>query len=109
MIATEDFVDMAEEMGIATGVDSGRLIEASVLAREVFGHPLYGKLALAGPRPRGARLYPADMPLVETLDEASHFRRGPGVYAGQHRPWRQPASAAVAGQAARAAAGGTDG
>lgn len=90
MIATEDFVDMVEEMGIRTGIDRDLLIEASVLAEEVFGHPLYGKLALAGPRPRGARRYPVDMPLVETLGEASHFRRGPAVYAGQLRPWRQP-------------------
>lgn len=92
MIATEDFVDMVEEMGIRTGIDRDLLIEASVLAEEVFGHPLYGKLALAGPRPRGARRYPVDMPLVETLDEASHFRRGPAVYAGQLRPWRRPIS-----------------
>jgi len=90
MIATEDLVDMAEEMGIPTGIDRDRLIEASVLAEEVFGHPLYGKLALAGPRPRGERLYPPGMPLVETLAEASHFRRGPAVYEGQRRPWRQP-------------------
>jgi len=96
MIATEDFVDMVEEMGIATGIDRDLLIEASVLAQEVFGHPLYGKVALAGPRPRGARLYPADMPFVETLDEASHFRRGPGAYAGQFRPWRAPIGGAGA-------------
>jgi hydroxymethylglutaryl-CoA lyase len=93
MIATEDFVDMAEEMGIRVGIDRDLLIEASTLAEEVFGHPLYGKLALAGPRPRGVRLYPADMPLVETLEEASHFRRGPAVYEGQRRPWRRPVSA----------------
>jgi len=98
MIATEDFVDMAEEMGIPTGIDRDRLIAASVVAEEVFGHPLYGKLALAGPRPRGTGLYPADMPLVETLDEASHFRRGPGVYAGQRRPWRTPPSAGLHGR-----------
>lgn len=95
MIATEDLVDMAEEMGVPTGIDRDRLIAASVLAEEVFGHPLYGKLALAGPRPRGARRYPADMPLVETLEQASHFRRGPAVYEGQLRPWRRPISAAA--------------
>jgi hydroxymethylglutaryl-CoA lyase len=102
MIATEDFVDMVEEMGISTGIDRDLLIAASVLAAEVFGHPLYGKLALAGPRPRGARRYPADMPLVETIEEASHFRRGPAVYDGQLRPWRRPIGAA-------AATGGTGG
>jgi hydroxymethylglutaryl-CoA lyase len=96
MIATEDFVDMLEEMGIRTGVDRDRLIDAAVLAEEVFGHPLYGKLALAGPRPREERRYPVDMPLVETLTEASHFRCGPGVYAGRLQPWSEPISTALA-------------
>ena len=90
MIATEDFVDLAEEMGIRTGIDRDLLIAASDMAQEVFGHPLSGKLALAGPRPRGDRRFPADLPLIETLEEASHFRRGPAVYAGQRRPWRRP-------------------
>jgi hydroxymethylglutaryl-CoA lyase len=115
MIATEDFVDLLEEMGIRTGIDRDLLIEASVLAEEVFGHPLYGKLALAGPRPRGARRYPADLPLVETLEEASHFRRGPAVYAGQRRPWRRPISglaspaSATASTASGGAVSGTNG
>lgn len=108
MIATEDFVDMAEEMGLPTGIDRDLLVAASVLAEEVFGHPLYGKLALAGPRPRGPRLYPADMPLVETLGEASHFRRGPGAYAGQHRPWRQPLGVATDAQVPTTAGGADD-
>jgi hydroxymethylglutaryl-CoA lyase len=87
MIATEDFVDLLEEMGISTGVDGDRLIETAVLAEEIIGHPLYGKVALAGPRPRGQRRYPPDMPLVETLDEASHFRVGPSVYEACRTPW----------------------
>ena len=90
MIATEDFVDLLEEMGIGTGVDRDHLIEAAVMAEEIIGHPLYGKVALAGLRPRGERRYPPDMPLVETLDEASHFRSGPGVYEGQRSPWTHP-------------------
>jgi hydroxymethylglutaryl-CoA lyase len=90
MIATEDFVDLLEEMGISTGVDRDRLIEAAILAEEIIGHPLYGKLALAGTRPRGHRRYPPDMPLVETLEEASHFRAGPEVYQGQRSPWSHP-------------------
>jgi hydroxymethylglutaryl-CoA lyase len=90
MIATEDLVDLLEEMGIATGVDPDAVIEAAVLAERVFGHRLYGKTALAGRRPRGASLYPPDMPFVETLHEASHFRKGPGVYAGRRAPWREP-------------------
>jgi hydroxymethylglutaryl-CoA lyase len=90
MIATEDFVDLLEEMGMETGVDRDRLIDAAILAEEIIGHPLYGKLALAGPRPRGDRRYPPDMPFVETLDEASHFRVGPAVYEGRRTPWLHP-------------------
>ncbi|WGL54128.1 citramalate synthase [Nocardioides sp. BP30] len=90
MMPTEDLVDMVEEMGIDTGVDRDAVIEAAVLAERVFGHRLYGKTALAGRRPRGAALYPPDMPFVETLEEASHFRLGPEVYAGQRTPWREP-------------------
>jgi hydroxymethylglutaryl-CoA lyase len=90
MIATEDLVDLLEEMGIATGIDRDAIIDAAVLAERIFGHPLYGKVALAGRRPRGRHLYPMDLPLVETLAEASHFRNGPGVYTGQRAPWREP-------------------
>jgi hydroxymethylglutaryl-CoA lyase len=98
MIATEDLVDMLEEMGVDTGVDRDAVIEAAVLAERVFGHRLYGKVALAGRRPRGAMLYPPDMPFVETLEEASHFRNGPGVYAGQRVPWREPIRSPQLGQ-----------
>jgi hypothetical protein len=28
------------------------------------------------------------MPFVETLEEAAHFRKGPGVYAHQLSPWK---------------------
>jgi hydroxymethylglutaryl-CoA lyase len=91
-MATEDLVDMLEEMGVQTGVDRDAIIAAAVLAEQVFGHPLYGKTGLGGRRPRGADLYPMDMPLVETLQEASHFRNGPSVYAGQRVPWMEPIS-----------------
>ncbi|MGE4086427.1 MAG: citramalate synthase, partial [Vicinamibacterales bacterium] len=91
-VPTEDFVDLCHEMGIETGYDLGKLIEAAWIAEDVVGHPLYGHVSKAGPRPRGAELYPIDMPFVETLEEASHFRNGPSVYEGQIAPW-QPGSA----------------
>jgi hydroxymethylglutaryl-CoA lyase len=75
-------------MGVETGYDLGRVIEAVAIAEEVVGHPLWGHVSKAGPRPRGARRYPADMPFVETLEEAAHFRKGPGVYAGCLSPWK---------------------
>jgi hydroxymethylglutaryl-CoA lyase len=76
-------------MGIETGYHLEKLIEAAVVAEEVVGHPLWGHVSKSGPRPRGDRLYPADMPFVETLDEAAHFRLGPEAYAGQISPWRE--------------------
>ncbi len=88
-VPTEDFVDLCHEMGFETGYDLDKLIEAAAIAEEVVGHPLWGHVSKAGPRPRGKGLYPRDMPFVETLDEASHFRRGADVYDGQLSPWRE--------------------
>ena len=76
-------------MGIETGYDLNKLIEAAVIAEEVVGHPLWGHVSKGGPRPRGAQIYPARMPFVETLEEAAHFRKGADVYAGQLSPWRE--------------------
>ncbi len=87
-VPTEDFVDLCHEMGIETGYNLDKLIEAAVIAEEVVGHPLWGHVSKSGPRPRGAALYPRDMPFVETLAEAAHFRTGAGAYAGQMSPWK---------------------
>lgn len=54
-VSTEDVVSMLEEMGVATGVDLPRLIEASRAAQEVLGRPLGAHVLRAGPvdwRPR---------------------------------------------------------
>ncbi len=88
-VPTEDFVNLCHELGIETGYDLDKLIDAAAIAEEVVGHPLRGHVSKAGARPRGKRLYPSDMPFVETLEEAAHFRKGPGVYAGQLSPWRE--------------------
>ena len=88
-VPTEDFVDLCHEMGFETGYDLNKLIEAAVIAEEVVGHPLWGHVSKTGPRPRGRELYPRDMPFVETLDEAAHFRLGTAVYDGQLSPWRE--------------------
>ncbi len=96
-VPTEDFVDLCHEMGIETGYDLDKLIEAAIVAEEVVGHALKGHVSKGGPRPRGDRLYPLDMPFVETLEEASHFRNGPSVYEGQISPW-QEGSALISGR-----------
>lgn len=90
MIATEDLMHMLQEMGIETGVDLYKLIEVVWLAEEIVGHPLYGFVSKAGPRPHGNRLYAMDMPRVETLEQARHFILGPVAYQGAPSPWKQP-------------------
>jgi hydroxymethylglutaryl-CoA lyase len=87
MIATEDLMHMLEDMGVPTGVDVYKLVEVAWLAEEVVGHPLYGCVSKAGPRPRDDRLYPMDMPQIETFEQAKHFLRGPAAYADSFSPW----------------------
>jgi hydroxymethylglutaryl-CoA lyase len=48
-ISTEDLVSMLEEMGVETGIDLPRLIEASRAAQEVLGRPLGAHVLRAGP------------------------------------------------------------
>jgi hydroxymethylglutaryl-CoA lyase len=95
MIPTEDLVDLLHEEGVETGIDLGLLIEAAHLAEEVVGHELYGKVSKAGPRPRGAQLYPMDMPFVESTEQAQHFRLGAEVYADAPSPYQEPITSAA--------------
>jgi hydroxymethylglutaryl-CoA lyase len=48
-ISTEDLVSMLEEMGVDTGVDLDKLIDASRAAQEVLGRPLGAHVLTAGP------------------------------------------------------------
>lgn len=48
-VATEDVISMIGEMGIETGVDLPRLIEASAAAQEVLGRRLGSHVLKAGP------------------------------------------------------------
>jgi hydroxymethylglutaryl-CoA lyase len=48
-VATEDVVSMLHEMGIETGVELSRLIEASRAAQETLGRPLGAHVLTAGP------------------------------------------------------------
>lgn len=87
MIATEDLVDMLEEAGVDTGVNLDALIRAALLAEEVVGHPLWGHVSHAGPRPRVGRLFPVNLPFIETPEEALHFIHGESAYHGARAPW----------------------
>ena len=88
-VPTEDMVHLCHQMGIETGYDLDKVIEAACIAEEVVGHALWGHVSKSGPLPSAEEVYPADMPFVETLDEAAHFRNGPSVYDGQISPWRE--------------------
>ena len=48
-VGSEDLVSMLEEMGISTGVDLEKLIEASRAVQEVLGRPLGAHVLKAGP------------------------------------------------------------
>jgi hydroxymethylglutaryl-CoA lyase len=48
-VASEDLVSMLHEMGIETGIDLGRLVEASRAAQEALGRPLGAHVLTAGP------------------------------------------------------------
>ncbi len=90
LFPTEDLIYLLEEMGFDTGVDLAALIDTVALAEEVVGHRLFGHVSKAGGRPRGDELYPMDLPFIETLDQAQHFRTGPSAYEGALSPWKEP-------------------
>ncbi len=48
-IATEDLVSMLHEMGIETGIELSRLLEAARSAQELLGRPLGSHVLTAGP------------------------------------------------------------
>ena len=95
MIPTEDLVHLLEAEGYETGVDLARLIEVVHLAETVVGHELYVHVSKAGPRPTMENLYAMDMPLIETVDEAQHFWKGPSAYADCSAPYKEPIRSAA--------------
>lgn len=47
-VCTEDLVFMCHEMGIETGIDLDRLIACALMAEQIVGHPLPGKVMKGG-------------------------------------------------------------
>ncbi|MBW4030686.1 MAG: citramalate synthase [Acidobacteria bacterium] len=93
MIPTEDLVNLLHELGIDTGIDLAKLIDAALLAEQVVGHSLWGHVSKAGPRPRATKdLFPMDLPFIETEAQAQHFRLGARAYEGARSPWVRPVS-----------------
>ncbi len=49
-LATEDVVHMLTDMGVETGVDLAKLLDAASLAERLVNHPLASQVSKAGPR-----------------------------------------------------------
>ncbi len=47
-IATEDFLLLCQEIGVHTGVDLDAMIKCAIMAEEIVGHPLPGKVKTGG-------------------------------------------------------------
>ena len=54
-LATEDLVYLCDDLGVATGIDLNKLIDASALLAGIVGHAVPSRVASSGPRlPAGA-------------------------------------------------------
>ncbi len=94
MAATEDLVHLLEGMGIATGVDLDKLIDCVWMLEKIIGRSAFGHVSKAGPRPlKPADFYDPNLPAVESLQAARHFKLGPGAIGSEgYVPWREPIS-----------------
>ncbi len=92
MAPTEDLLHMLEGMGIATGVDMDKLIECVWRLEKIIGRPAFGHVSKAGPRPtEPAAWFDPNLPAVESLPAAKHFRLGPDACAKEgYSPWSKP-------------------
>ncbi|MFH1486437.1 MAG: hydroxymethylglutaryl-CoA lyase [Chloroflexota bacterium] len=55
-VCTEDLVLVCQEMGIDTGIDLDKIIECGLLAEEIVGRPLTGKVMKGGPLPHAGSI-----------------------------------------------------
>lgn len=91
MVATEDFMHMLEGMGIDTGVDLDKLIQCVWQLERTLGVTAFGHVSKAGPRPQRSQRYDPNLPAVESLKAARHFKLGPAAYEGEaYSPWKRP-------------------
>jgi hydroxymethylglutaryl-CoA lyase len=92
MAPTEDLMHMLEGMGIETGVDLDKIIDCVWMLERIIGRPAFGHVSKAGPRPtRPDEQFDANMPGMESLEAAKHFKLGPTVYEKEgYFPWKEP-------------------
>jgi hydroxymethylglutaryl-CoA lyase len=98
MAPAEDVIHMLETMGISTGVDLEKYIDVVLMLDQILGRATMGHVSKAGPRPDRAHLYDPNLPLVETHEQAMHFKFGPEVAADGLIPWAEPIPAPSAGR-----------
>jgi len=51
-LATEDFVHLLDDIGVASGVDLAALLDVDTMLAAMIGHPVASNIAAAGPRSR---------------------------------------------------------
>jgi hydroxymethylglutaryl-CoA lyase len=90
MAPTEDLLHMLEGMGIETGVNLDKIIDCVWMLERIIGRPAFGHVSKAGPRPTEPhQFYDANMPGMESLEAAKHFKLGPAAYAKEgYFPWK---------------------
>jgi hydroxymethylglutaryl-CoA lyase len=95
MAATEDLVNLLDQLGIDTDIDVDAVIRVVWMLEDIIGRPAFGKVSKAGPHPSDDELYDPNLPLIETMEDARHFLCGPGVVEQPHYPWRTPIPPAI--------------
>lgn len=96
MLALEDLVQLLQTIGIDTGIDLAKLIEISHNLSALLGRPLASQVALNGPFTTAGTHYDKTLPVLYTLEEAQHFRKGAGVVQpGRPTPWLAKLSSAM--------------
>ncbi|MFH1605526.1 MAG: citramalate synthase [Pseudomonadota bacterium] len=91
MAPTEDVMHMLDGMGIETGVNMDKLIDCVWMLEEMLGRTVWGHVSRAGPRPmKPSQFFDANVPFVETVEQARHFKLGPKLYEGCISPWSEP-------------------
>lgn len=92
MAATEDVMHILEGMGIETGVDLDKVVDCVWKLESLIGRPAFGQVSKAGPRPVDPKhFYDPNLPGLESLQAARHFRLGPKAYENEgYSPWGKP-------------------
>ena len=68
-----------------------KLIDCVWMLEEMLGRTTWGHVSRVGPRPtKFNQMFDANVPFVETVEQARHFKLGPKLYEGCISPWSEP-------------------